>query len=160
MHPLPRRDEISSEIDGDPRSIYFKQASRGVPIRMAILGFLLGRIDLRAEPEAVGTRYFPAHGENPCRNPSCISRTEARHVAPMFKLASRVPLRAHCGYCSQQIAFAFIGCSTTRIFHEPDSVAARQIRADHLVFFTDEGQAMGLGFSRSARPGVLQAPGV
>jgi len=38
MHPLPRRDEISSEIDNDPRSIYFKQAARGVPIRMAIHG--------------------------------------------------------------------------------------------------------------------------
>jgi hypothetical protein len=37
MHPLPRRDEISSDIDDDPRSIYFKQAARGVPIRMAIL---------------------------------------------------------------------------------------------------------------------------
>ncbi|MEM7517154.1 MAG: aspartate carbamoyltransferase catalytic subunit, partial [Planctomycetota bacterium] len=42
MHPLPRRDEISEDFDADPRSIYFKQAARGVPIRMAILNWLLG----------------------------------------------------------------------------------------------------------------------
>ncbi|MEZ5974073.1 MAG: hypothetical protein R3E96_04270 [Planctomycetota bacterium] len=29
MHPLPRRDEIASDIDNDPCSIYFKQAGRG-----------------------------------------------------------------------------------------------------------------------------------
>ncbi|MDY6833773.1 MAG: aspartate carbamoyltransferase, partial [Chloroflexota bacterium] len=36
MHPLPRVGELSCELDTDPRSIYFKQASFGVPIRMAL----------------------------------------------------------------------------------------------------------------------------
>jgi hypothetical protein len=58
MHPLPRRDEIQPELDEDPRSIYFKQAARGVPIRMAILAFLLGRIDLHVSAKELDTRFY------------------------------------------------------------------------------------------------------
>jgi len=35
MHPLPRVDELAYELDSDPRSLYFKQAAQGVPVRMA-----------------------------------------------------------------------------------------------------------------------------
>src|SRR6185295_4448076 len=76
MHPLPRRDEISSDIDNDPRSIYFKQAARGVPIRMAILASLLDAVPRSIEAKPVDTRYYPVHvGSNPCPNSTCISRT-------------------------------------------------------------------------------------
>ena len=37
MHPLPRLNEISTEIDNDPRAVYFKQVENGLYIRMAIL---------------------------------------------------------------------------------------------------------------------------
>ena len=40
MHPLPRVDELSPEVDNDRRGIYFKQAAYGVPVRMALLKFL------------------------------------------------------------------------------------------------------------------------
>jgi len=153
MHPLPRRDEISPEIDEDPRSIYFKQAARGVPIRMAILGALLERIDLGTAPHEVASRLYPiSRGENPCANPTCVSRTESRHVKPMFRLASRFPVRAYCGYCSQEIVAPFVGCTTTEHLHERDSQAARKIRPDHLVFFKSEAQALALGFSAPVRP--------
>ena len=36
MHPLPRVDELAYELDADPRSMYFKQAARGVPVRMDV----------------------------------------------------------------------------------------------------------------------------
>jgi aspartate carbamoyltransferase catalytic subunit len=42
MHPLPRVDEIDYEIDRDPRAAYFKQAGYGVPVRMALISYLLG----------------------------------------------------------------------------------------------------------------------
>ena len=42
MHPLPRVDEISREVDKDPRARYFQQAGNGVYIRMALLFLLLG----------------------------------------------------------------------------------------------------------------------
>ena len=41
MHPLPRVNEISVEVDDDPRSVYFKQAHYGRYIRMALLMDLL-----------------------------------------------------------------------------------------------------------------------
>ncbi|MGH9856519.1 MAG: aspartate carbamoyltransferase, partial [Acidobacteriota bacterium] len=37
MHPLPRVNEISSEVDSDPRAIYFEQARNGLFVRMALL---------------------------------------------------------------------------------------------------------------------------
>ena len=43
MHPLPRIDEISTEIDNEPNSVYFKQMEYGVKIRMALLDLLLSR---------------------------------------------------------------------------------------------------------------------
>lgn len=41
LHPLPRVNEISVEIDADPRAAYFKQAQYGVYVRMALILTLL-----------------------------------------------------------------------------------------------------------------------
>ena len=41
MHPLPRLDEITTEVDADPRAAYFRQAQNGLYIRMALLKVLL-----------------------------------------------------------------------------------------------------------------------
>lgn len=41
LHPLPRVNEISTEVDEDPRAVYFKQAQFGVYIRMALIMTLL-----------------------------------------------------------------------------------------------------------------------
>ncbi|ETN65264.1 carbamoyl-phosphate synthase large chain [Anopheles darlingi] len=43
LHPLPRVNEISPEIDNDPRSAYFRQAEYGMYVRMALLAMVLGR---------------------------------------------------------------------------------------------------------------------
>jgi aspartate carbamoyltransferase catalytic subunit len=152
MHPLPRRDEIAAELDDDPRSLYFTQAARGVPVRMAILAFLLGRLELGTPTVEHGARLIPVElGVNPCPNTSCITHTEKRHQRLAFKLTSRDPLRASCGYCAQEIPIGLVGCSTTRHFHPRDSATARKIRPDHLVFFRDEQQAVALGFSAATR---------
>ena len=42
LHPLPRIDEISTDVDNDPRAAYFDQVHNGVYIRMAIILALLG----------------------------------------------------------------------------------------------------------------------
>ncbi|MEE0751959.1 aspartate carbamoyltransferase [Frisingicoccus sp.] len=42
LHPLPRVNEISVEVDHDPRAAYFKQAQFGVYVRMALIMKLLG----------------------------------------------------------------------------------------------------------------------
>ena len=41
LHPLPRVNEISTEVDADPRAAYFKQAQYGVYVRMALILTLL-----------------------------------------------------------------------------------------------------------------------
>ncbi len=41
MHPLPRIDEIDREIDNTKNAAYFEQAKNGIPVRMAIIDYLL-----------------------------------------------------------------------------------------------------------------------
>jgi aspartate carbamoyltransferase catalytic subunit len=41
LHPLPRVDEIKSEVDADPRAAYFRQAHNGLYVRMALLRMVL-----------------------------------------------------------------------------------------------------------------------
>jgi len=41
LHPLPRVNEISVEVDKDPRAAYFKQVQYGVYVRMALILKLL-----------------------------------------------------------------------------------------------------------------------
>lgn len=43
MHPLPRVNEISYEVDMDPRAKYFEQVKLGVFVKMALIALLLGR---------------------------------------------------------------------------------------------------------------------
>ncbi len=45
LHPLPRVNEISVEVDDDPRAVYFKQAQYGVYVRMALILTLLNSAD-------------------------------------------------------------------------------------------------------------------
>ena len=42
MHPLPRVNEINTDVDNDPRAVYFKQAKFGMFVRMALIIKLLG----------------------------------------------------------------------------------------------------------------------
>ncbi len=41
LRPLPRVNEISTELDADPRAAYFKQVQYGVYVRMALIMTLL-----------------------------------------------------------------------------------------------------------------------
>jgi aspartate carbamoyltransferase catalytic subunit len=45
MHPLPRRREISTEIDNDPRAVYWRQMRNGMWIRAALILYTFGRAD-------------------------------------------------------------------------------------------------------------------
>ncbi|MGD9001073.1 MAG: aspartate carbamoyltransferase [Anaerolineae bacterium] len=44
MHPLPRINEIAADVDELPGAAYFRQARNGVPVRMALLALVLGRV--------------------------------------------------------------------------------------------------------------------
>ena len=58
MHPLPRTDELSYELDSDPRAVYFEQAAAGVPVRMALIGWMLENAGGARIKAAVQTSYL------------------------------------------------------------------------------------------------------
>ena len=88
LHPLPRVNEISVDVDDDPRAHYFEQAALGRYIRMALILMLLdtkGIDDRRTvgeEDEALE-----------CKNPHCLTLTE-RGIKKLFK-------DGKCVYCDQ-----------------------------------------------------------
>jgi len=78
LHPLPRVNEIASEVDSDGRAAYFRQAKNGRYIRMALLDTLLSGA-LEARPLAgADIRH-----DRPCQNVKCITAATpgARHMA-------------------------------------------------------------------------------
>jgi aspartate carbamoyltransferase catalytic subunit len=115
MHPLPRVDELDYGLDSDPRAAYFRQASRGVPVRMALLAAILGK-SASPQPRGVGARHaVPLHAppeypkvETPgltCENPRCITGQE-RHLAPDFR---EIEGTVCCAYCERPIALDSAG---------------------------------------------------
>lgn len=49
LHPLPRVDEITPEVDEDPRAAYFEQIQNGLHVRMALIMALLGIKDPKTD---------------------------------------------------------------------------------------------------------------
>ncbi len=92
LHPLPRVNEIATDVDSDHRAHYFDQAANGRYIRMALILMLLREKDKVDTAKRCGE-------ENPtleCVNPHCISRTE-RGIKKLFKGTT-------CIYCDQAAA--------------------------------------------------------
>ncbi len=79
MHPLPRLNEISTDVDSDPRAHYFDQAEYGRYIRMALILMLLN--DENNEPSRLEGEEDPTLV---CNNVHCLSKTE-RGIKKLFK---------------------------------------------------------------------------
>src|ERR1700691_1588309 len=76
MHPLPRTSELAYELDADPRAVYFEQAAAGVPVRMALIAWLMekaARSSDSARPVAEPIR-FKAEPSPRCANLNCVTR--------------------------------------------------------------------------------------
>lgn len=71
MHPLPRVDEITNEVDDDKRAVYFKQAKYGMYARMALILKLL-----EEEDSIVVNSEEEEQADFQCKNPACITSTE------------------------------------------------------------------------------------
>jgi aspartate carbamoyltransferase catalytic subunit len=148
MHPLPRVDEISYELDRDPRAIYFRQAGLGVPIRMALIAFLLRQIELDAAPPSSQRRELvrSEFGVR-CRNPRCVSNGEGRrYLLPEFELREEVPPLLRCRYCSWEIQASHVGHSGSRKLHRANAAEARRIHLQNRVYFESRDQAIAQGF--------------
>jgi aspartate carbamoyltransferase catalytic subunit len=101
MHPLPRVDELHYDIDADPRAAYFRQASYGVPVRMALVAAILGMADLKArrsdEPERRPPKHVTAPGLT-CSNPRCVT-TQEHYLSPLFERVGATGRKWRCAYC-------------------------------------------------------------
>ncbi len=150
MHPLPRVDEISYEFDGDPRAVYFRQAALGVPIRMALLAFLLGRVDLgpvHAERSS-SLRYCSSVGLR-CANRRCVTNSDAvRYVPPEFAILREIPPLLRCVFCGWEVEPRLVGHQSSKRLHRGNAADAARIRPDRRVYFADEAQAEAAGFGQ------------
>ena len=167
MHPLPRVDELSYELDGDPRAMYFKQAARGIPIRMGLISLLLGAKELPKVEEKepfikVNYPTYRRYGVQ-CDNPRCISvqENEKKYITPEFKIISTDPLTLRCVYCEHEINPPYVasadwheGKTESKRYHPADSRWVRTIKPENLIIFDSKKEAEAHGF----KPGELSRP--
>jgi len=168
MHPLPRVDELAYELDTDPRSMYFKQAARGVPIRMALIALLLGakKVDIPEQKEALLKKIeYPIYKRDfgvRCSNPRCVSiqESEKKYIKPEFKIVDTKPLTLRCIYCEHGSEPKYVASSdwhegilVEKKYHSANSHWARKIKTENLIIFDakDEAEAHGFKPSRYAR---------
>ena len=98
LHPLPRVNEILTEVDADPRAAYFRQVENGKFVRMALITKLL---EWKDDPD-----HGMLEGDAPitdpslhCTNPKCICNQE--RAPHRFRRSDRGGLR--CWYCDAKI---------------------------------------------------------
>lgn len=89
LHPLPRVDEISNDVDHDPRALYFEQAECGMYGRMALILTLL-RTNSRQKPNI----YTSIDTKKICSNIKCI--TKAENYLPTLN-------EKICTYCEKEM---------------------------------------------------------
>ena len=98
LHPLPRVNEISTDVDNDPRAAYFRQVENGKFVRMALICSLMDWKNDPAHqmPEKDAPEINPALH---CSNSKCICNNE--HVQPRFRTAENGVTR--CWYCDSKV---------------------------------------------------------
>jgi aspartate carbamoyltransferase catalytic subunit len=164
MHPLPRVDELAHEVDADSRSMYFKQAARGVPVRMALIALLLGTKEVpvpAVDDSLIQKVDYPIYRLDfgtRCPNPKCVStqETETKYIKPEFKIVNRETLTLRCIYCEHGFEPKYIASSDwhegrlgNKKYHSADSHWARKIRPENLIIFDSESEAETHGFKPS-----------
>lgn len=100
LHPLPRVNEISTEVDLDKRACYFKQAHYGRYMRMALIMKLIKENDGVREirPELNGEVLKTIK----CANPHCITTTE-QELQNVFAPCDGDDRSYRCVYCDSKI---------------------------------------------------------
>ena len=160
LHPLPRVDEISYDMDEDHRSRYFVQAGYGVPVRMALLSLILG---LRQWKKAAGS-VESGDGEDgmvtaqgvECENPTCVVNQEPQGCQPGFTVmqGESSSLSFACKYCGWQNVPAFYGMRQSgRLIYKP--IPRLKYISQHQLhqfrFFSNEDEALKQGYVLSTR---------
>jgi aspartate carbamoyltransferase catalytic subunit len=155
MHPLPRVDELSPEVDRDYRGIYFKQAANGVPVRMALLKFLFDRREeKRSEAKKTTAAYERPEAVGPqCRNSNCVTVKEPLSTRKRFEIFSMGQIGSlilGCVYCDHRFQIRFVGNVETKRFYSYDNTLAETIgewlSTGKLAIFDSLKEAEELGY--------------
>jgi aspartate carbamoyltransferase catalytic subunit len=132
MHPLPRTDELAYELDADPRAVYFEQAAAGVPVRMALIAWMLSRAPFALRSQTPDPPIAFTHEPAPrCANPSCISRRERQYLAQRFRLtpgAIRSRLSLRCDFCERELRVEYVGHATSHRYYHFDENLSGYVR--------------------------------
>jgi len=125
MHPLPRTDELAYELDSDPRAVYFEQAAAGVPVRMALIAWLLENRPrpVKAAKLCQPTISFKGGMAPRCPNPSCITRHESSYLRPRFRFApsaNRASFSLRCDFCEWNLRVDYVGHTSSRRYYHFD----------------------------------------
>ncbi len=104
LHPLPRVNEISVEVDYDSRACYFKQVLNGKYVRMALILKLLEGAKQGISADAVRPTPMEddAKGMYKCQNPKCITHTE-QELPQAFRLVDKEKNILRCKYCETRV---------------------------------------------------------
>ncbi|HEX2226662.1 MAG TPA: bifunctional pyr operon transcriptional regulator/uracil phosphoribosyltransferase PyrR, partial [Candidatus Binatia bacterium] len=155
MHPLPRVDELSPELDRDKRGIYFKQAAYGVPVRMALLKFLFDQAQagLRA-PAGPSSLYRSPESLGPhCINPNCVTVTETASAQRRYQILSDGPgaaLILSCVYCDHRFKVQFVGDAQAKRYCAYDislrTTVGEWLAKDELAVFSSIKEAEEAGY--------------
>ena len=155
MHPLPRVDELSPEVDKDRRGIYFKQAAYGVPVRMALLKFLFDQREKKTiSAKRNRSRYgSPERLAPQCANANCITVTETRSTRRRFDLLfteAGAALILQCVYCDHRFKVQLVGQVKSKRYCAYDPMLADAIKEwlkkKELAIFDSIKEAEELGY--------------
>ena len=157
LHPLPRVDELSPELDQDPRSLYFRQAAIGIPIRMSLLWHVLGLGDdtavTRKQPYTQEIRGLPySHSGFDCSNATCVTNLERRFASPQFEVVRNGDYKLRCLHCDQETDGTYAGNVESR-FYYPSELLDRflpPVSPEHVRFFRSSEDAESAGFKRAS----------
>ena len=98
LHPLPRVNEILTEVDDDPRAAFFRQVENGKFVRMALICKLLEWKDDPSHPMPATEGCISDEGLR-CSNVKCICNNE--NVKPKFRVSEGGAVR--CRYCDSKV---------------------------------------------------------
>ncbi len=98
LHPLPRVNEISVDVDRDPRASYFQQVLNGKLMRMALILKLLDE----AKKEHNTDEAALVKNELKCTNPRCITSCE-NGIEHIFKCTDKDKGVYRCIYCEDEV---------------------------------------------------------
>jgi len=132
MHPLPRTDELAYELDTDPRAVYFEQAAVGVPVRMALIAWLIEQTRRKPVSTTAGEVIrFKSEPFPRCVNSNCITRFEGAHLRPRFRLArsiDRAVLPLRCDFCERELHVEYVGHARSRRYYKYDETLYGYVR--------------------------------